>query len=77
MMADQIRKLHRALPFKPFTIQLADGHKIPVKCPEFMWITPGGSMVVVARGAHEEDGAEIIDPILVTKLTAGRGHKKS
>ena len=70
MTSDQVRTLHQAKPFAAFTLNLADGEKIPVKSPEFMWITPGGRTVFVSQG---DEKVSIIDLLLVTQLTLGNG----
>lgn len=70
MTSDQVRTLHQAKPFAAFTLHLADGEKIPVKSPEFMWITPGGRTVFVSQG---DEKVSIIDLLLVTQLTLGNG----
>jgi hypothetical protein len=68
MTTGQIKKLYEAQPFQPFTIHLADGSEMHVPHPEFMWIHPGGRTIHVAESDNEDDGAAIIDLLLVTKL---------
>ena len=75
MTTNQIKQLHEAQPFKPFTIHLADGSKLPVPHPEFMWVMPSGRTVFVALGDDEEDAAAIVDLLLVTKLTVSKGRR--
>jgi hypothetical protein len=74
MTSDQVKELYRAKPFKPFTLHLADGDTIPVKSPEFMWMTPGGRTIFVSQGG---DSAAIIDLLLVTKITFVNGRPRS
>jgi hypothetical protein len=65
MTIEQIRQLHRAQPFHPFEIHLADGRSLPVPHPEFLAITPPGRTVIVTK----KDGTfEIVDLLLVTTL---------
>jgi hypothetical protein len=65
MTIEQIRKMHRAQPFHPFEIHLADGRSLPVPHPEFLAIAPPGRTVGVAS----DDGTiEIVDLLLVTSL---------
>jgi hypothetical protein len=65
MTAEQLRKLHRAKPFQPFDIYLADGRSLPVDDPELLAITPPGRTIGVAL----RDGTiEIVDLLLVTSL---------
>lgn len=65
MTVEQLRKLHRATPFKPFEIHLADGRSLPVEHPEVLAITPPGRTI----GVGLTDGTvEIVDLLLVTSL---------
>ena len=63
MTTEQIRKFHQAQPFRPFSINLADGRSIPVNHPELLAL--GGRTIAVFE---EPDAAEIIDLLLVTTL---------
>lgn len=74
MTTDQVKELYRAKPFRSFTLHLADGDTIPVKSPEFMWMTPGGRTIFVSQGG---DSAAIIDLLLVTKITVSNGSGSS
>jgi hypothetical protein len=74
MTTDQVKEAYRARPFRPFNLHLADGDTIPVKSPEFMWMTPGGRTVFVSQGG---DAAEIIGLLLVTKISFGNGSAPS
>jgi hypothetical protein len=69
MTTDQIRELYNARPFKPFRVHLADGSSVPIKSPEFMGMTPGGRVMFVSKG---DDAGQIIDLLLVTKVSIGR-----
>jgi hypothetical protein len=73
MTIDQIRKHHRALPFRPFRIHLADGRALDVSHPEMLAIMPPGRTVFVATG-HED--YEIVDLHLVTSLETTNGSEK-
>ena len=74
MTTDQVKELYKAKPFRAFALHLADGDTIPVKSPEFMWMTPGGRTIFVSQGG---DSAAIIDLLLVTKITVGNGSASS
>jgi hypothetical protein len=66
MTITQVRKLHRAVPFRPFEIHLADSRAFAVDHPELLAVIPPGRTIVVGL----EDGtAEIVDLPLVTSLT--------
>jgi hypothetical protein len=70
MTTEQLDAVHKARPFKPFTLHLADGTSHPVKHPEFLWRTPAGRTVFVSGGGED---VAIIDLLLVTKITTGNG----
>jgi hypothetical protein len=79
MTVERLSQVHERRPFQPFTIHLADGTSVRVRHPEFLMRTAGGRTIHVATGKSEE--AEIIDLLLVTKLTvgekSGRGNGRS
>jgi hypothetical protein len=69
MTIEQLRRMHRAEPFHPFDIHLADGRSLPVKHSEMLAIVPPGRTVGVAS----DDGyIETIDLLLVTSLKPHR-----
>ena len=70
MTTDQLDAVHRAQPFQPFTLHVADGSKHDVTHPELMWRTPGGRTIIVSGGGEQ---MAIIDLLLVTKITKGNG----
>lgn len=73
MTTDQLDTVHRAQPFRPFTLHLADGTKHSVSHPELLWRTPGGRTVFVSLGGEK---VAIIDLLLVTKITHGNGVRR-
>lgn len=65
MTVEQLRKMHRAQPFQPFDIYLADGRVLPVDHPEIVAVPPPGRTI----GVGCADGTiEVIDLLLVTSL---------
>ncbi|MFO0896447.1 MAG: hypothetical protein U0836_03360 [Pirellulales bacterium] len=68
MTSEQIRGLHQAKPFEPFTLNLADGRAIDVPHPELLLQTQGGRTIFV--NTHDEI-VEIIDLLLVTSVSRG------
>jgi hypothetical protein len=70
MTSEQVKTVHEARPFRAFTLHLADGTSVDVTHPEAMFRTQGGRTVIVnTAGEH----IEIIDLLLVTKLTLKNG----
>jgi hypothetical protein len=68
MTTEQLDAVHKALPFQPFTLYLADGTKNDVTHPELMWRTPGGRTIIVSGGGEQ---MTIIDLLLVMKISKG------
>lgn len=74
MTIEELRQRHKAMPFIPFDIHLADGRSFRVKSPEFLAQSPGGRTLYLATSA----GLEIIDLLMVVSLTIderGRGKR--
>lgn len=65
MNVDSLRQLHRAAPFKPFRIHLADGRHFDIEHPEFLAYAPKGRTAVIM---HVDDSFEIINLLLVSSL---------
>ena len=65
MTSKTLRERHRARPFLPFVLHMADGRNVPVDHPEFMAISPAERTVSV----YERDGSHhIIDILMITDL---------
>lgn len=70
MTIDQLKKVHQAQPFRPFHLYLADGSSVPVRHPEMLWRPEAGRTIYVNTAG---ENVEIIDLLLVTKITLGNG----
>jgi hypothetical protein len=70
MTTEQLRAVHEARPFRPFTVHLADGASVEVQHPELLWRTQGGRTIFINTRGEE---VQIIDLLLVTKITVGNG----
>ena len=42
MKAESLREVIRAQPFRPFAIMLANGERLAVPHPEWVWLLPAG-----------------------------------
>lgn len=73
MTLQQLRAAHQAQPFRPFTLQLADGDRVEIRHPEVMMITPGGRTIYVAISEEE---VKIIDTFLITAIHVGNGRTR-
>lgn len=74
MTVQKLREFQEKRPFQPYQIHTADGEVVRVKGPEFLWVLPPGRTVYVATGHGEE--VQVIDLLLVTKLTSGAPNGK-
>ena len=67
MSADELRKCIVASPFRPFTLNIADGRRIPVIGREFILVPPEkGRIVLVYQRNGEWD---MIDAMLITGVS--------
>ncbi len=65
MTIEQLRNVHQAIPFRPFSIHLADGRVFQVLHREFLSHSPSGRTVVVHQA---DEGFSVLDLLLVTEL---------
>ncbi|MEX2176048.1 MAG: hypothetical protein WD872_16930 [Pirellulaceae bacterium] len=70
MTIEQLRNVHWASPFVPFTIRVADGRSFLVRHPEFLSHSPTGRTMIVH---HDDDTFSILDLLLVTELEVHGG----
>ena len=69
---EQLRTIHRAVPFQPFLMRLTDGREFIVTHPEILEIAPGDATIVVMT----PDGTlETIDLALVASVDTSRGQR--
>jgi hypothetical protein len=77
MTTEELRRLHTAKPFQPFSIRLGDGQSLRVDHPEFLAYAPKSRTAVV----YFKDGSfEIVDLLLMTGLELhanGRRRKRA
>lgn len=76
MNAEDIRRLHSAMPFKPFSLVLAEGRSFRVPHPDFLSIAPKGT----ALALWAEDGhiGGYLDSALVAEIRMdGNGSKSA
>ncbi|HTW94043.1 MAG TPA: hypothetical protein VMD30_04560 [Tepidisphaeraceae bacterium] len=71
MTIERLKELHERKPFQPFTVHLADGEKVRVAGPEFMWRPPNSRTFYVSTGGNGEGTIHYIDLLLVPELTTG------
>lgn len=71
MTVEQIEDMHRARPFKPFVIHVADGRSFRVDHPEFLAQLPGSRIISV--GVPERGTFQLIDLPLITGIEYANG----
>ncbi len=74
MSINELRRAHRAKPFRRFRLHLADGREIPVTHPENLMVTTDGRCVAVYL---PREGTEIIDVPLLTAIDFRRRQRRS
>jgi hypothetical protein len=70
MAPDQVRKALRAVPFRPFSVEVAGGRRVQVKHTDYAQLSPAGRTLVVFT--DDDDAAEIIDVFLITSLNLAK-----
>ncbi len=76
MVVESIREFNRAVPFKPYEIQMASGQRYEVPHPEFILISPRGSYVVLVDA---DERPHHLSTLLMERvsLLQGRRQRKS
>ena len=69
MIIKKLEQAHRARPFRPFLIHLADGRDITVTHPELMAVSPKDRYAVVLVPT---EGFEVVELPRVTGLSLPR-----
>ncbi|MBC7784278.1 MAG: hypothetical protein H7144_10600 [Burkholderiales bacterium] len=65
MTVEQLKNVHSAKPFRPFTIYMGDGRSCGVDHPEFLSRSQSGRTIVVHQVG---EGLSILDMLLITEL---------
>ncbi|MEX2170407.1 MAG: hypothetical protein WD851_13920 [Pirellulales bacterium] len=73
MTIEQLRNVHNANPFQPFTLHLADGRSFRVPHRDFLSHSPAGRTVIVYG---EGENFSILDLLLVTEVEVHNGSSK-
>ncbi|MEA3210272.1 MAG: hypothetical protein QOE70_3329 [Chthoniobacter sp.] len=70
MAPDRLREALRALPFQPFTVEIAGGKRVRVKHSDYAYLSPAGRTLAVY--GDDDEWLEMIDVFLITNLSFGR-----
>jgi hypothetical protein len=65
MTLEQLKLVHGARPFQPFSLHMGDGRTFRVDHPDFLSRSPSGRTIIVHQ---PDDGFSILDMLLVTEL---------
>lgn len=63
----QLRAALRALPFRPFTLEVAGGKRVPVRHSDYAQLSPNGRTLIVFTDDH--DAMEMLDVVLISNLS--------
>ncbi len=75
MSADELRGLLDAVPFKPFTVYMANDRAFEIPHPDFALLTPKGRTLVVA--SNEDKGVNILDVPLIARMEMRDGSERT
>lgn len=70
MTIQQLKRVHEASPFRPFTLHMADGRTLRVPHRDFLSHSPSGRTVIV-YGA--DDDFSILDVLMITEIEVANG----
>jgi hypothetical protein len=70
MVIESIREFNRAAPFRPYQIRMASGESYEVPHPDFISISPKGSLVVLI---DEEDRPHHLSTLLIESVSLRNG----
>ena len=71
MERSEIDRLLKARPFEPFTVHTVDGDLIGIKSPEFAWLPPVGTRMVIAMQMGDGDATRIVSLQHISQVTVG------
>ena len=66
MSSEELRRHITAVPFRPLTINVADGRRIPVIGRDFILVSPSGRTAYVFQ---RDDSHDLLDMLLITGIS--------
>lgn len=69
MTSQELRAALRTVPFRPFTVRMADGRAFEVRHPDFLLIGPGARTAFVFESPGHD--FSILDVLLMTEIRFG------
>lgn len=74
MTTEQFRATLHQLPFRPFTIRMADGQAFHVAHSDFVAQSPSGRTVIVFQ---PDESYSVLDQLMMTELQVANGQPAS
>lgn len=71
MTFESLVRLHKAEPFLPFKLSLADGSEVSITHPECLAYHPKGARMITI--AQSDGGFKMVDLLLVAAAEVGNG----
>jgi hypothetical protein len=65
MTIERFQSVLHQVPFRPFTIRMADGRSFEVPHPDFVAHAPSGRKIILV---HPDDNYSILDLLLMSEL---------
>ena len=65
MTIQRLRAAHRAIPFRPFNVSMADDRSFHVPHPDFLFMSPTGRTVIICE---EKEDFSILDLLQMTEI---------
>ena len=76
MVIDSIREFNRTIPFMPYEIHTVSGETYEIPHPDFIFIPPRGSYVVVVDPKDPKDTPHHINALLIERASLLNNHKR-
>jgi hypothetical protein len=73
MVIDSIREFNRAVPFKPYEVQMASGERFKVPHPDFVFVSPRGSFVMIIDA---QDRPHHLSALLIERASQLNGRNR-
>jgi hypothetical protein len=76
VVIESIREFNRAVPFVPYEIHTASGETYEIPHPDFIFVSPRGSYVVVVDPKDPKDIPHHISTLLIERASLLNGQKR-
>lgn len=70
MLSQELRAALQAMPFRPFTVRMADGRSFAVRHPDFLLVGPNNRTAFVFAPSGSD--FSILDVLLMTEIEFGQ-----